>query len=44
MSKQWQYLIVWKKISSNFFKNKITSKLPTYRSYIHSFNCVQAND
>ena len=33
-----------KQISSNSFKNEITNKLFTYKSYAYLFNYVQTND
>ena len=33
-----------KQISSNLFKNDITYKLFTYKSYVYPFKCVRTND
>ena len=43
-SSSWNYLTVCQQISSKFFKNKITDKLLTYKSYVYQFNCVQTID
>ena len=37
-------LLVFKQISSNSFKNKITYKLFTYQEYVYPFKCVEIND
>ena len=33
-------ILVYKQISSDSFKNKITNKLLTYKSYVWPFNCM----
>ena len=37
-------LTVCKQIISNSFRNEITYKVLTYKSYVYPFNCVQTND
>ena len=35
---------MYKQVSSDSFKNKITDKLLTYKSYVEPFNCMQTNE
>ena len=35
---------MWKLITPDSFKNEITNKLFTYKSYVYRFKCVQMTD